>query len=505
MENSSYKQIREKLSSTEFPFDPQAWEQMEAMLDEKKKRRGFFWWWTGGIAAVLLLSIGILGWGVYLMEADDKQVVEIADGRPQTAAENDSDENKLATLSSRDETRDETSSTKQENTNTPVTLESNKNANSKKQEQNIEAKSKNKKQKAEANSKAVTSSRFKSEEDNHSTVLINANPHHARGNVFSKQVVSTSKHKNKTQTTRNSQLATRNQQPVTPIQNEIEMLNAPALRNNSTAENILLARREAEFLQSISDKAETGFDKKEEDALPKKKKQIFHYSLGVLANVTGTTLGNQPGNQPKRPPLFYSTPSYMVGFTHDFLFVNRIAITNSILFSQTSFKVYYPRTIDISRTPVSYTSHITELAIPIGIKIYAVVKNNFRFYINAGIVNHIKLKETFDYAFDADTSTSFVASIADNSTFPSQTNFAPEAASINRTTSGNSNSTQDFSINNAKRYYTSFYASAGFEFIAKKHFVLFAEPTFYMGLQKIGVQEKRKYNLGLSGGFRYQF
>lgn len=64
MENSSYKQIREKLSSAEFPFDPQAWEQMEAMLDEKKKRRGFFWWWTGRIAAVLLLSIGMLGWGV---------------------------------------------------------------------------------------------------------------------------------------------------------------------------------------------------------------------------------------------------------------------------------------------------------------------------------------------------------------------------------------------------------------------------------------------------------
>lgn len=505
MENSSYKQIREKLSSAEFPFDPQAWEQMEAMLDEKKKRRGFFWWWTGRIAAVLLLSIGMLGWGVYLMNEDDKQVVEIADGRPQTAAENDSDENKLATLSSRDETQDERSSTKQENTNTPVTLESYKNANSNKQEQNIEAKSKNKKQKAEANSKAVTSSRFKSEEDNHSTVLIKSNPHHPRGNVFSVKVVSTTKHKNKTQTTRNSQLLTRNQQPVTPIQNEIEMLNAAALRNNSTAENILLARREAEFLQSGSNKTETGFDKKEEDVVPKKKKQIFHYSLGVLANVTGTTLGSQPGNEPERPPLFCSTPSYMVGFTHDFLFLNRVALANSILFSQTSFEVYYPKTIDISRTPSSYTSHITELTIPIGIKVYAVVKNNFRFYINAGIINHIKLKETFEYTFAADTAPSALTALADQFTFPSQTNFAPEAASINKTASANANGTENFSINYSKRYYTSFHASAGFEFITKKHFVLFAEPTFYMSLQKIGVQEKRKYNLGLSGGFRYRF
>jgi len=29
--------------------------------------------------------------------------------------------------------------------------------------------------------------------------------------------------------------------------------------------------------------------------------------------------------------------------------------------------------------------------------------------------------------------------------------------------------------------------------------------VIYMGLQKIGVQDKRKYNLGITGGFRYQF
>ena len=51
MESNSDKQLREKLNGNEFPFDPRAWEKMEAMLDEKKKRRGFFWWWTGGIAA----------------------------------------------------------------------------------------------------------------------------------------------------------------------------------------------------------------------------------------------------------------------------------------------------------------------------------------------------------------------------------------------------------------------------------------------------------------------
>ena len=37
MESNSDKQLREKLSGTEFPFDPKAWGQMEAMLDEKRR------------------------------------------------------------------------------------------------------------------------------------------------------------------------------------------------------------------------------------------------------------------------------------------------------------------------------------------------------------------------------------------------------------------------------------------------------------------------------------
>jgi len=41
MENNSDKQLRDKLNGTEFPFDPQAWEKMEAMLDKRKSARCF--------------------------------------------------------------------------------------------------------------------------------------------------------------------------------------------------------------------------------------------------------------------------------------------------------------------------------------------------------------------------------------------------------------------------------------------------------------------------------
>lgn len=65
--------------------------------------------------------------------------------------------------------------------------------------------------------------------------------------------------------------------------------------------------------------------------------------------------------------------------------------------------------------------------------------------------------------------------------------------------------TEPFSVNNAKRYYTSFYAATGVEYILKRRWVLFTEPMFFMGLQRIGRQERTKYNIGVSGGFRYQF
>src|SRR4051812_26944759 len=60
MENNSDKHLRDKLNSTEFPFDPQAWDKMESMLDGKKKRPVLFWWWAGGIAAALLF--GMIGY-----------------------------------------------------------------------------------------------------------------------------------------------------------------------------------------------------------------------------------------------------------------------------------------------------------------------------------------------------------------------------------------------------------------------------------------------------------
>ncbi|MFN8322242.1 MAG: hypothetical protein U0T74_06240 [Chitinophagales bacterium] len=446
---NSDKQLRDKLSNQEFPFDPQAWEQMQALLDKKKKRRGFFWWWTGGLAAVLLLSVGTLGWGLYLMEEDDKQMEEIAAVRNTEFGVRNSKVNAGTTSLSEQETQD--GNTKSEIRNTKL---------------------------------------------NRATATLNE-PSNANRQLSTANKKQKRENRNSTYETRNAKLNTANatlNEPST-ANRQLSTANSKPETAFTQQEGFILSRQEASLLASRSDNTETAFDKKEEDALPKQKKKIFNYSLGVLTNVSGTTLGKQTN-------LFDKTPSYAAGLTHDFLFVNRVALTNSVLFAQTSFTVYQPKAIDFAKTPLSYTSHIISIDIPVGIKVYPVVKGNFRFYINTGIVNHIKLKETFTYVPAPDTVYNANV-IPPNTNFPDQTNFNGVSADVLSTTG--SNSTADFSINRAKRYYASYYASAGFEYLAGGHWLIFGEPTFNMSLQKIGVQDKRKYNIGLNAGLRYTF
>jgi len=473
---NSDKHLRDKLSNQEFPFDPQAWEQMEALLDKKKKRRGFFWWWTGGLAAVLLLSVGTMGWGLYLMEDDDKQMEAITEVKSSDVGIQNPEVNAAASTLSQQET--ERGNTKLETGN------SNWNGVTKEQGQQ---KTVNKKQETRnRNSKLNTTTATLNEPSNANRQLSTANKNQKREN------------RNSTYETRNAKLNT-----APAALNEPSTANRKLSTPNSKPETaftqqegFILSRQEASLLASRSDNTETAFDKKEEDALPKQKKKIFNYSLGVLTNVSGTTLGKQTN-------LFDKTPSYAAGLTHDFLFVNRVALTNSVLFAQTSFTVYQPKAIDFAKTPLRYTSHITSIDIPVGIKVYPVVKGNFRFYINTGIVNHIKLKETFSYTAAPDTVYNATL-IPPNTTFPDQTNFNGTNADV-LSAVGTTTSTADFSINRAKRYYASYYASAGFEYLAGGHWLIFGEQTFNLSLQKIGVQDKRKYNIGLNAGFRYQF
>lgn len=60
--------IREKLQDADFPFDQDAWAQMEKKLDAitpTSKRRGGFPWWMGGLVLLLCVSVGTAVWYNY--------------------------------------------------------------------------------------------------------------------------------------------------------------------------------------------------------------------------------------------------------------------------------------------------------------------------------------------------------------------------------------------------------------------------------------------------------
>ena len=505
MESNSDNKLRDKLSGIEPAFDPAAWDKMEALLDKKKKRRFFIWWWTGGIAAALLLTVG--GYQAGRMYNANQQIAQ----QTVTTTPNNTGNNTSTTLpenttpstaNNAGNTTDNSSGSTTFNTSTnqPVasqvptgnlTHSSGNKSNNKPTTTNQPATGKQKQQLRKNNTTQSS--------------IGQSNP--ANGFVAFNKNSSTKSKKGKriaTSTTTGSVTATGSSAATAtnPAQQETLLLNNAAA---TSPELLYLQRMEASLLPvPVSENAVTAIDKEEENTLPKAKKKIFHYSLGFAAHISGATVGTEGTGTANN--MFYKSPTWLVGFTHDFTFINRIAITNGVMYGQTSYEVKKPKAVNYTKAPLYYNSHISEVAIPIGIKVYPVVKNNFSFYISTGIINHIKLKETFSYTVPADTpiaNTSFDPT----GVYPPSNTFTEEVKSMDNLNSSPASvsTTNDFSINNSKRYYASFYAGAGFAYTAKKHFVLFTEPVFYMGLQKIGVQDKRKYNLGITGGFRYQF
>jgi hypothetical protein len=155
------------------------------------------------------------------------------------------------------------------------------------------------------------------------------------------------------------------------------------------------------------------------------------------------------------------------------MFGKRFAITNSFLYSQTSYQVFY--------TSNPYTAKTKEFDIPVGLKAYPVSKSKFRFYVEAGYINHFTLGQSVTYP-----PAYYRLALRPDHSNPLGPSYAGPSVTI-------------------RDYYASVYASAGIECIVKKRWAIFAAPLFYMSLGKIAVLESYKYNMGLSAGWRYQF
>lgn len=502
MESNADKQLREKLKGAEYPFDPQAWEQMEAMLDEKKKRRGFFWWWFGGIAAALLITAGTIGYGLWLMGEEDRLAeAEYAQGQVENGKQAVGSK-PLAAGSSKEQLANDNEEERAKG------REQNENSNEEQIAKGKEPLINGNEQKASGKAKTVNN---KGQETNNKQRTAN-NKQQTKTSPAAKQ----NRKGNQQQRTKEvlEQLAS-NEANYGNSSAQTEWA-TPAVPVSATQKEEALSLNTMYALLNGRDDA-LNTDKKEEGKLPKKKKW-FAYSIGPMANVTGTILSNPftVDSNARNRSAFSKGASFMAGFQQEFLFVDRIALTTGFLYSQTSFNV--PRTnLDnvYSRPPLAYTCNISEMNITTGIKANLVAKSNVRFYVHTGFIHHIKLTERFTYTYPKDTVPTNIwtgGNVVNNSSgFPTQTNFdgtgfeAVQQDITSGLTKSTTIGTQPFSINNAKRYYASFYAATGVEYILKRRWVFFTEPMFFMGLQRIGIQERTKYNVGVSGGFRYQF
>lgn len=476
-EEKNDKILRQQLQNLQVPYDAQAWNQMEAMLNKEQKKRGFIFWFTGAFCALLIMGSA----AIYFYHNTKNNFINT---ETQTANNNITSQENNPVTNKKNISTSQPSATNNATIFQPENNFSNKN---------------------EALNNTVTTSvkntlpEEKIESNNSSHKLAKNNNSKNSSSKLPIDRGSQSKKDNKTG-------------------NNIPSINAIAIANNNTNQETLIPFFIAGIEKIIFEPAAMEFiDVKNAETnettivAPNKKK--VHYALGISGIVAATTVGQQENATHN----FFSKPYYAVGFAQEVQFGKRLAITNAFQYGKNYFEINSPRNNTFETQPEKYSCAITMLNIPVGVKFNIVAKEKFSWYVHAGINNHIKLKENFEFLiYPIDTTqpnpTPIPTNVSVQTNLSGGLNTQYEAATEDFATSGNVrgadvyiNNTNDFSINNAKRYYASAYVATGVAYILKNKWHFFVEPTYQFSLHPIGIQEKTIKHLGVGSGFRFQF
>lgn len=514
MESNTDNNLADKLRGFEAPYEPEAWKEMEALLDKKKKRRVFFWWWTGGIAAALLLG-GLL-WGVMKPEMHNGQ-----EPKEQTTQR---------TLKSSEET-EFGGPEKQE------VGETGEKSNGGLQENEVIAQAENNIKPKQANygtnevRKAsrqpiieVENGQTSQSKALRSTGNKNKNAHRGERNGSvqvakqkekAKELVSGSEVEGESAVAQVANTSAEVKEEQLSLQKAAEQEAAtaiPAVTDSSAEEPIANAIENKE--------TENGKTKKEG---AKGGKKIFSFHLGARVDLLGVTTGPSgkvPDSLKTREPWKFS---YAVGPTVEFMLWKRLSFFTGVQYSMNAFKVKNPTIAQnelqdpndttggfYSYLCRSYTSTSHELIFPVGIKAYPLSTDKFRLFVSAGIINHVKLKETFELEIEKVPNTSSLFTPAEDhylhtSQNPFVNNSQYDMVGTSSALGDQAGKANWLSVSGTSRYYASFYASVGAEFVFKKKYQLVVEPLYRMSINTIGEQHKRLHSAGLSLGFKYQF
>jgi hypothetical protein len=446
------KLLREKLGGYNAPFDENAWAQMDAMLDNRKKRRGFFWlWFSGASVAAVMSAVSLM-----LLSPKQNSFTEIA-SKSVEVSENSSSKN--AALSSIENAEN---NTQLENENSFVNTPKPSSGS------------------ATADRVAETPSVAKSPDGGLKTKTSNNK----------KSTNSAAKNQYKNLLAKDKTFAKQN---ASNAFNRAKVVAENTASNNAVREDILFASINSlpAFLLSneVSANEIYGNEKVEEGSakLPLKKK-LFHYELGAVAGASASFTQGK----------FHNQANWFAGMQQAFRIGKYVAITNGINYSKTSFALHDVKNSDSLFSPMAYSSNIHSVAIPIGINVYPVSSKRVSWFIGAGVVNHIKVKEDLNFEVPAD-----VAKQMDNLTnSPTTTgNFTEQFWNEKSKTAASNN---DYSLG-SKRYFANFYSTTGVEIKLLPSLLLNVGATYQLSISKTGNQNARPMFFGGEAGLRYRF
>ena len=430
--NLNDKQLREKLQSAEYSFDPKAWEQMDAMLDSKSKTKIVPWWWSA--AALLVISIGV---AVCTYRGTEQSPALISAGIKTSSPKIDNTTQQTTTgkVSTSISTSEMVSAPSETRTNTdPI----------------ISTHSDSKRDQRSAYSPLQVAA---VDDNNHDKIAHTDAPTDTRAD--------------KESNTKRS-----------PAPESINI-------NTLKAEEIALSTAGS---LSLASTPESG-----SETIPSahfKHKTPIKYSLGIVGNLSEGFISK----------TYSDKPSWSLGLCEELRVGKYLGITTGLLYSESNFMINKPKyPSDALIYPTRYESHIRQVNIPLGAKLYPYSHRNLRLSIGAAYVSHIKLKESFSYQLQQ---------------FPSQTvsiydpyySIVPPSSSRNPNQTPVSKSATDyFSLANGHTYYGSVAVTMGIDYSISKHFVLSAEPALDISLAKVVKQDVHLYSPGLNVSFKYGF
>jgi hypothetical protein len=221
-----------------------------------------------------------------------------------------------------------------------------------------------------------------------------------------------------------------------------------------------------------------------------KHKTRVKYSLGIAGNLSEGFISK----------TYSDKASWSAGLCEELHIGKYLGITTGLLYAESNFMINKPKyPSDAVIYPSRYESHIRQVNIPLGAKLYPYSHRNLRLSIGASYVSHIKIKESFTYQLVQ---------------LPSQTvsvydpyySIVPPSSSRNPNQTPVSKSTTDyFSLANGHNYYGSIAVTAGLDYSISKHILLSAEPALDITMARVVKQSAHLYSPGLNLSLKYGF